>query len=70
MLLMLGVVLILFPGTDCGVRVGDGSSKSSPGVSGSGSGSSGEKVNGNALLWGVRGDGVAVVVAEGGVSLK
>lgn len=70
MLLMLVVVLILLPGASCGVRVGDGSSKSSPGVIGSRSGSNGEKAAGNAPMCGVVGDGVAVEAVETAASLK
>jgi hypothetical protein len=69
MLPMLGIVLRLLPPEKLGVRVGEGSSRSRPGVSGSTS----KSVKGE---WekpksGVVGDGVAVVVGETGeVSLK
>ena len=71
MLLMLGIVLRLLPPEKLGVRVGEGSSRSRPGVFGSTS----KSVKGE---WekpksGVVGDGVAVVTGEtggSGVSLK
>jgi hypothetical protein len=72
MLLMLGIVLRLRPPEKLGVRVGEGSSRSSPGVWGS---TSSNSVKGE---WekpksGVVGEGVAVVTGEtggSGVSLK
>ena len=72
MLLMLGVVLRLLPGVDgkVGIRVGEGSSKSSSGEISSGSGSNEEKGDRNAPMFGVVGDGVAVVVDDSGASLK
>lgn len=69
MLLMLTVVLRLRPVGKCGIRVGDGSSRSSPGVIGSGSGSKGEKGVKEMLRLGA-GDGVGDVVVEIGASLK
>jgi hypothetical protein len=68
MLPMLGIALRLRPAEKLGARVGDGSSRSRPGVFGSTS----KSVKGE---WekpkrGVVGDGVAVVAGETGVSLK
>jgi hypothetical protein len=69
MLPMLGIVLMLRPDEKLGVRVGDGSSRSRPGVLGSSSSKSDEKGECDMpKKCGVVGDGVAVVVAEAGVS--
>lgn len=68
MLLMLGIVLSLRPGERLGCRIGEGSSRSRPGVLGSGSKS--EKGEWEKPNSGVVGEGVAVVVGDTGVSLK
>lgn len=68
MLLMLGIVLRLRPGDRLCVRMGEGSSRSRPGVLGSGSMS--EKGEWEKPKSGVVGEGVAVVAGETGVSLK
>lgn len=57
-LLMLVAVRKLLPAETLGVRVGDGSRRSSPGQLGSGSGSKREKGDKNVLMFGVVGDGV------------
>lgn len=72
MLLMLGVGRILLPEAYCGVRVDEGSSRSSAGVAGSGSKGDredeeeekGEEKDSDAFVCGVVGDGVAAVEAE------
>jgi len=68
MLPMLGMGLRLRPAEKLGVRVGEGSSRSSPGVLGSISKS--EKGDCEKPKSGVVGDGVAVVAGDTGVSLK
>ncbi len=68
MLPMLGIVRRLRPGARVGVRIGDGSRRSNPGLVGSDSRS--EKGKWEKPKSGVVGDGVAVVAGETGVSLK